>query len=333
MDRKPQRPNFNQQNENMRKNRGEKGMNDAARCEHNGVVQQRPRCTVRYPSDIKRHPQRRKTSMLFRMVVLVVIVALVIALVWIFKAIGGQSGEGTDSGYTKTAPDFSSLGQDNAKIKHILLDAGHGFGDIGCSPDALNGNNEKDITLRAVRMLKSKLEEKGYTVSLTHDGAAFTSAPELTDRLNALGYEYKTEQIIDNNVFSAYERTMWANVLNSEKRFGAFVSLHVNSNDKTSLTGFTIDYCGANEHTQRSEQLSSAIDSALKRDYPQRSCDLFRDTWEDSYIVTKYPMMPSCLVEMGYGSSPDDAALLLDDSWLEALASSIADGIDSYYKG
>lgn len=301
------------------------------------------RRAARYPgSPSGQRPKRnRRPSPLFWIIVLAVIVGLAAAIVLAFRD-GDASRDGGglkpgDPGYQqgigaqKGKP--SAAGYVNGKSKLILLDAGHGFGDIGCSPDALNGNVEKDITIKAVRMLKSKLEAKGYTVILTHDGETFTPASELIGRLKALKYEYKSDQIIDNNVFSAYERTMWANVLNSEGQIGAFISLHVNSNDSKSLTGFTIDYSGENDSTYLSEQLSSSIDSVLKRDYPGRSCKLFRDSWEDSYIVTKYSMMPSCLIEMGYGSSYADAALLLDDSWLDGLASSIADGVASYYNG
>lgn len=328
MDQKPRRSDHIPQNRRPQQGRREEGIGGRPRRAAPGNSQRR---AVRYPNAAIQSERRRRPPFLFCVIMLVVVVVAAVALGWIFK---GESREdsSSDSGYAKTAPDFSSLGQNTKVTHHVLLDAGHGFGDIGCSPDALRGVTEKEITIKAVKMLKSKLESKGYTVSLTHDGSAFTPATELSGRLNVLGYEYKADQIIDNNVFSAYERTMWANVLNAEDRFGAFVSLHVNSNDKTSLTGFTIDYCGANEHAQLSQRLSEAIDGALKRDYPGRSCDLLRDTWDDAYIVTKYSMMPSCLIEMGYGSSPEDAALLLDDAWLDGLVSSIADGIDAYYK-
>lgn len=353
MDRKPQRPRYGGRPDyNKQQNTPEKDRNSAAgrpagtapgdRRQTGEMPQRR---AVRYPGPaVRQQPKRRGMTPLGRLIAIVGIAVIIAAVVLAFRLTGDggtSSGKSGDTGsYGNADISHGSAGNEansragsvNGKSALILLDAGHGFGDIGCSPDAMKGKVEKDITMKAVRLLKTKLEARGYTVIMTHDGESFTSAPELTRRLKELGHDYKADQIKDNNVFSAYERTMWANVLNSESQIGVFISLHVNSNEKTSLTGFTVDYSGENDFTGSSEALSKSVCNALERDYPGRSCKLFCDSWEDSYIVTKYSMMPSCLIEMGYGSSPADAALLLDDTWLDALASSIADGVDSYYR-
>ena len=65
--------------------------------------------------------------------------------------------------------DFPRTGKDNIAV---CIDAGHGFGDVGCGP-AYIGAYEYEITIRVAQLLRDKLEKEGITVILTHDGSTF----------------------------------------------------------------------------------------------------------------------------------------------------------------
>ena len=155
---------------------------------------------------------------------------------------------------------------------------------------------------------------------------------DLISKLNSLGLDYKPDKITDNNIFHAYERTMYANILNRSDPVSAFISLHVNSNvDSNALSDFTIDYCGDNSSTTYSGKLVDSVLSSLKSAFPTREQRRYEDSWEESFVVTKYSEMPSFLIEMGYATTPSDAAELIDPAWQKKLASALADGIDAYF--
>ena len=51
----------------------------------------------------------------------------------------------------------------------VMVDAGHGFGDVGTTSDYL-GAYEKDVNLVMALKLRDRLEKMGVEVILTHDG-------------------------------------------------------------------------------------------------------------------------------------------------------------------
>lgn len=210
----------------------------------------------------------------------------------------------------------------------ILLDAGHGFGDPGCTSDYLNGLDERDITLSYVGLLKGKLESKGFEVLLTHDGTTYMSEAELTEKADLYGIEYKKENIKDNGVFDAYERAVYVNVLLNEREADYFLSIHVNASANSSTAeGFEIDYCAENGSSRHSEFVFRSICESLEGKFPDTPRKEFADSWDNAFIVTKYTNLPSALLELGFATTPSDAEKILDTVWQSELCDAVTEGI------
>lgn len=235
---------------------------------------------------------------------------------------------------------FSCKGETDEKIDPIgndgrvtvLLDAGHGFGDVGCTSDFLDGRYEYELTLDFVRLLSERLESRGFDVVLTHDGDTFPSVSELTERADRAGVGYDAEKLIDNNVFDAYERAVYANVLNAEGEIDLFLSIHVNANAESSeCEGFEIDYCSENSSSRRSEKAFRSICDSLEASFGGRRRKEFADSYEMAFVVTKYTTMPSILFETAYATTPAEAERLLDPEWRAEIADALDKGIADYF--
>lgn len=222
--------------------------------------------------------------------------------------------------------DFPRTGKDNIAV---CIDAGHGFGDVGCGP-AYIGAYEYEITIRVAQLLRDKLEKEGITVILTHDGSTFPSAGEITKLADQHSISYKPENMIDNNVFSAYERVIWENVLDRQTAGGLdlFVSLHVNSVENApQVSGMSIDYCEDNPNRSFLRGFSNNLKKACLNAELTDTFTIFEDTYEDSFIVTKYTEVPSVLIEMGYSTNTNDAQKLCSEKWQNQFASLLCERI------
>ena len=136
----------------------------------------------------------------------------------------------------------------------------------------------------------------------------------------------------ENDVFDAYERAIYANVLAAETEIDFMLSIHVNASaDTNTATGFEIDYCAENDSSQMTEIVFDSICASIVSDYPDRRLKQFADSWDMAFIVTKYTSMPSILFETGFASTPSDAELLLNDNWRDELMTTITEGIEEYF--
>ncbi len=216
-------------------------------------------------------------------------------------------------------------------IPTVVLDAGHGFADVGCAgPDTLLGAWEYQLTIDMVRTLKACFERRGVRVLLTHDGEHFPSTQELSDLCDQYGVEYdaQKDQWEDNEIFSPYERVLYMNCLDAQYGVNYALSVHVNSNaDSDRLNGFDLDYCKENPWSEESAVFAYALKEALEAAYPGRSLWFYEDSWEDAFVVTKYNSMPAALLETGYYTNPEDLALLRDKNWRDALMERVCDTI------
>lgn len=214
----------------------------------------------------------------------------------------------------------------------VLLDAGHGFGDPGCTSEHLNGLNERDITLSYVDLLKEKLEAKGFEVLLTHDGVTYMSESELIEKADRYGVEYNKENVKDNGVFDAYERAVYVNLLLNEREVDYFLSIHVNASaTSTTAEGFEIDYCAENGSSRHSEFVFRFVCESLEESFPDTPRKEFADSWTDAFIVTKYTNLPSALLELGFATTQSDAEKILDLSWQSKVCDAVADGISKAF--
>lgn len=215
----------------------------------------------------------------------------------------------------------------------VIIDPGHGFDDVGCINDLLRGKTEKDITMEMSLLLREELEKRGYKVILIHDGKSFPSVKELTALAEQYNIYYEAKHFVDNNIFSAYERSIYANVIAAQQTVDLYISLHVNSveTEIEKRSGFEIDYCIDNDYSDASEKIFDFIIGNLHDIFPNTKMNIFRDSWADSFIVTKFPIMPSILFEMGFATNKTDADNFFDSEFRSSLIKALADGISEYF--
>lgn len=214
------------------------------------------------------------------------------------------------------------------RMPTVLIDPGHGFDDVGCGSEFLGDTWEKDLTLDMSKKLGAMLEEKGCRVLYTHDGNSFPSVPELVSEAMRLGVEYEPEKLSDNGIYSAYERSIYANCLSAEENIDFFISIHVNAMENTpERSGFEIDYYAEGESSGLSRKYFHGIISSIADNLPGMGIDSWEDSWDEAFIVTKVTSVPSVLIETGFASNASDAAYLLVDENRTELMGAVCQGI------
>ena len=210
----------------------------------------------------------------------------------------------------------------------VVLDAGHGFGDVGCAgPETSLGVYEYEYTLDMINTLKEELEQAGIRVLLTHDGSDYPTNDEIIALCEQYGVEYDTskETWKDNAIFSPYERVIYMNALDAMYGVDFAFSVHINSNpDSAELNGFDLDFCAENSWSEDSRVYAEALKDMLTEEYEGRNLWYYEDSWDDAFVVTKYNSMPSVLLETGYYTNPGDCVLLKDKEWRDELMKNTA---------
>ncbi|SKA62878.1 N-acetylmuramoyl-L-alanine amidase [Desulfobaculum bizertense DSM 18034] len=238
------------------------------------------------------------------------------------------------------------LAQLGMTFKTIMIDAGHG----GIDPGALDKvwwkdkrgrkhwkirTREKEVALKAAKILGKKFERKGYRVLYTRT----------TD------YKVQLE-----------DRAMAANI----KKADLFISLHCNANRKASVRGFETYYLGKarNNIVLRLAAKENNVDPVRISDTQKIVLDLvnsfkMKESRELATLVQKRCVtglrrhyrgikdhgargapffvlvgarMPAILVEMGYITNPTEVKLLRSTTYLERVADGIVQGVEDYRK-
>lgn len=183
----------------------------------------------------------------------------------------------------------------NEKIKYyntnvVILDAGHGENDTG----AVSGNiYEKDINLKAVKMIGKELENAGIEVIYTRTNDKRLSTDKNTDlRLRAeMSSKYKAEY---------------------------FISIHTNYYEKIT-SGFEI-YINDSKYAKR-------LAKSVGQEFELLNYSTNRGIKGGTHLrVLRLNQVPSILIELGFINS-DDLDYLIDETKLEILCQSISKGI------
>ncbi len=223
------------------------------------------------------------------------------------------------------------------KVKTIAIDAGHGGHDPGAM--SKNGLKEKTITLDIAKRLAILVKDRlGCEVVMTRDKDVFIP---LEDR-------------------PAIAKTKGADL---------FVSIHVNANRKRKAKGIET-YIQSLRASDRDAMVTAARENAmstknmseLKSELDRIFADLAKDdkleeslqlahTVQASLVATMKPVqghvvnlgvkraffyvlinteMPSILAEVGFISNPDEEKLLRTESYRQAIAEALYQGVKNY---
>lgn len=189
----------------------------------------------------------------------------------------------------------------------VVVDPGHGAPDPGARGRIAN---EADINLDVAIELSKILSSMGIVAPLTRSG------PKRIHR--------------DNRNVDLSSRPGMANRLKAD----AFISIHCNGAVSVEANGFEI-YTTPGQNN--SDKLATAIFESWKEAFPaQKKRTDYSDGDPDKEAnlkVLRETRCPSCLVELGFITNPQEEKFLLNKLNQEMMALAIAKGIIKYLEG
>ncbi|MBN1410050.1 MAG: N-acetylmuramoyl-L-alanine amidase [Spirochaetales bacterium] len=223
------------------------------------------------------------------------------------------------------------------KVACIMIDPGHG----GTDPGAIGTHKtksgsfkvlEKDVVLEVGTTLYAMLKEK-YTdkkIVLTRSDDTFLKLEERTNLANSIPLK-ENEAII-------------------------FVSIHANASFNTRAKGFEVwylpidyrrDLIDEKKLDEDEKNILPILNTMLEEEFSIESITLAqsiiesmsrelggisesRGTKAESWFVVRNAKMPSVLIEVGFVTNPEEAALLNDSEYLKKLSASMYNGIINF---
>ncbi len=184
----------------------------------------------------------------------------------------------------------------------VYIDPGHGGRDGGASSSA--GDMEKDINLSVAKYLGDYLKGVGIEVLYTRDA------------------DYELAESGDPNK----KRTdLWKRVnMINESKADLFISIHCNAIGNERWSGAQVFY---NKKNEASGEVASKIQDVLNLTLEN---DRSAKTISKVLLIDKVKI-PGALVELGFLSNKEEAALLIKDEYQIELANSIFLGVLDYF--
>jgi N-acetylmuramoyl-L-alanine amidase len=237
------------------------------------------------------------------------------------------------SGLFQKAPLKQKLISPLAKIKKIVIDAGHGGNDPGAI--GRSGLREKDVALDVAKRLSLALREEGFQVVMTR----------ASDRFVSLGARVRATNSADADLF---------------------ISIHANANRVRSLNGFEVYYISPSVGDPQ-RALATAREASLDLDracFAAQSLSLRATLWDMIYTsnraesinlgrsickvvgrdldvrvigikdarfyVLKGAQIPAILVEIGFLSNSTEERMLKNSYYRQRIVECLKEGIEDY---
>lgn len=200
-----------------------------------------------------------------------------------------------------------TVAQTNNRDIVFILDAGHGGMDGGCS--SAEGVPEKGINLNIMLALRDWLEAFGYRVEVTRD----------TDRsIHDQGIEGIANQKssdMDNRLalFNKYDNAVC-------------ISIHQNQFTDAKYSGAQMFYANTNSE---SEGLAQSLQTQFHQQLqPENNREI--KLCGSELFLCYYCENPTVMVECGFLSNPDEAALLTTEEYQRKVAFTVFSGIQEW---
>ncbi|OJV66367.1 MAG: hypothetical protein BGO41_02720 [Clostridiales bacterium 38-18] len=175
----------------------------------------------------------------------------------------------------------------------IVIDAGHG----GKDPGAVGSKaQEKDLTLRAAKLLESELQKLGFKTYMI--------------------------RAVDEYV-GLYDRPAIANELDAD----LFVSIHINAFTNGTASGVEVLY--GDESMSSDKGLASAIQTELVKSLGAVDRGI---GYLPRLVVLQESKMTSVLAELGFITNSAEQDKLMSESYLKKAAEAMAKGIVNFLK-
>jgi N-acetylmuramoyl-L-alanine amidase len=234
---------------------------------------------------------------------------------------------------------FTRLHENDAshfRIAAIIIDPGHGGKDSGAVGNiTVNGKKteiyEKDIVLKAGLELRKLLKEAypDKRILMTRDTDVYLTLDQRSDMANAVTVK-DNEAVIFISIHAnwganpntrGYE--VW-HITTGYKRTLIKPSEHNYSADITAILNAMLE----EEYTTESIFLADSILLGLNQTFG--SAVPSRGRKANDWFVVRNSRMPAVLVELGFVSSPQDAALMTSDDGLQKFTRSLYNGVSNF---
>ncbi len=193
------------------------------------------------------------------------------------------------------------------ELPTIILDAGHGGIDGGCV--SYNGVSEKGINLNIMLNLKALLEAYGYDVIVTRD-----SDKSIHDEgITGLSNQKKSDMKNRLEIFNSFDNAI-------------ALSIHQNQYTDSRYSGAQMFYSETNSD---SVNLALCLQQAFVDNIQPDNQREVKLTGDDLYLIY-YAEVPSVMIECGFLSNPEEADLLMTESYQKKVAFTIFKGINDY---
>lgn len=227
--------------------------------------------------------------------------------------------------------------------RRIVVDAGHGGRDPGGGTGPIGARRkiaEKDITLAVARKLRDALTARGVDVIMTRDKDTLIALHDRGPIANRKGGDL----FISIHVNSPNPR--WRNP-SSVRGFETFFLAEAKTEDEQRVAdmensavrfetqveaesgdplSFIIADMAQNEHLRESFELASLIQDQLATFHPGTN----RGVKQANLAVLRGSYMPAVLVEIGFGSNPEESRFLSNPGRQNQIATAIAEAALAY---
>lgn len=230
-----------------------------------------------------------------------------------------------------------------AKTTHlVIVDAGHGGVDPGMSGPVGRGPkiHEKDITLQVAKRLGTALKSRGVDVVYTRTTDTLIALVDrglianraggdlfISVHVNAANLHWKNPGAARGfeTYFLAEARTEDARRV--EQMENEAVRFETGPDPaKDDPLSFILSDMMQNEHLRESSELAEIIQDHMAEIHPGPS----RGVKQAGFVVLVKAYMPSVLVEIGFGTNPQEAKFISDPRQQARIANAIADAAMEY---
>lgn len=189
----------------------------------------------------------------------------------------------------------------------IVLDAGHGGMDGGCS--TADGVPEKGINLSILLRLRDMLEISGYEVQVTRD----TDASIHDKGIEGIANQKSSDMDNRLEIFNQNDNAIC-------------ISIHQNQFTDPKYSGAQMFYSDSNS---RNEELARTMQSKFVENLqPDNTREIKRCGKE--LFLCYFSDNPTVMVECGFLSNPEEAALLTTEEYQQQVAFTIFSGINEF---
>jgi N-acetylmuramoyl-L-alanine amidase len=206
----------------------------------------------------------------------------------------------------KILPAGLTTGQESEKPV-IILDAGHGGIDGGCS--SANGDVEKNINLAILLDLRELLQMSGYTVVTTRDTDTSIHDTGVEGIANQKSSDMDNRLAIFNSSDNAICISIHQNQF-TDSRYSGAQMFYADTNDQSASLAQTIQ-----------DQFVTFLQPDNTREIKLCGKELF---------LCYYSKNPTVMVECGFLSNPDEAALLVTEDYQCKVAFTIYAALMQY---